>query len=293
VGCVLRTIRQIAPCRQWCVGRTLQSEQKYKMMAFPIDFHLGNFTIDSHLVFELLAYIVGFRYYLYLRQHTIDKFSSEQRLAILTGAAGGALVGSKLLGLLEHPELFELITWSISGVTYVFASKTIVGGLLGGICGVEVTKQFLRIKYSSGDLFCLPLILGMIIGRIGCFLAGVEDSTHGLPTTFILGLDLGDGIKRHPTALYEIMFLLGLWGSLYWWQRSAHLVEGSLFKGFMVAYLSWRLGIDFIKPVSQYEPLGLSAIQLACVGGLLYYHRVLLFPKLMYQPKMNYSKYGK
>jgi hypothetical protein len=40
----------------------------------------------------------------------------------------------------------------------------------------------------------------------------------------------------------------------------------------MVAYLGFRLLIDFIKP--DFHPmLGLSAIQIACLLGLLYYWR--------------------
>ncbi len=49
---------------------------------------------------------------------------------------------------------------------YFFASKTIVGGLLGGILGVEIAKKLVGIKHSSGDLFCFPIILGIMIGRI-------------------------------------------------------------------------------------------------------------------------------
>jgi prolipoprotein diacylglyceryltransferase len=51
-----------------------------------------------------------------------------------------------------------------------------------------------------------------------------------------------------------------------------HRQEGDLFKFYMIAYLSFRLLIDFIKP--DFHPLlGLSVIQIACLLGLLYYRR--------------------
>ena len=101
----------------------------------------------------------------------------------------------------------------------------------------------------------------MIIGRIGCFLSGVEDATHGLPTDFIFGMELGDGISRHPTALYEIFMLMLIWLLLRAIHKRLPLAEGSLFKLFMVFYLSWRLCIEWLKPIDTYEPIWLSAIQ--------------------------------
>ncbi len=250
-------------------------------MNFPIDFYLGGIVIDSHLVFELLAYFIGFNYYLYLKKAADDAITSEQRLWIIIGGALGAAIFSKLLGFLEHPELIAL---SQQSIIYLFASKTIVGGLLGGLLGVEIAKKLLGVQHSSGDLFCFPLILGILIGRIGCFLSGIEDGTHGLPTDFILGMNLGDGIPRHPTALYEILVLMLIWLFLKSAKKRLALAEGSLFKLFMMSYLSWRLGVEFIKPVYQYEPLGLSAIQLACLIGLIYYSKFIVFPSNLLKP---------
>ena len=59
-------------------------------------------------------------------------------------------------------------------------------------------------------LFTYPLILAIIIGRIGCFSMGVFEETYGLPTTLPWGMNLGDNIPRHPVCLYEIIFLIFL-----------------------------------------------------------------------------------
>ena len=82
-------------------------------------------------------------------------------------------------------------------------------------------------------------------------------------------MDFGDGIARHPTQLYEIVFLAGLAAVL---TRMTPRREGDVFKAFMVAYLAFRLAIDVLKPDIRLA-LGLSAIQWACVAGLLYYSR--------------------
>jgi len=47
-------------------------------------------------------------------------------------------------------------------------------------------------------------------------------------------------------------------------------VSGDLFKIFMVAYFSFRLTCDFLKPDARVF-LGMSSIQWACVAMLVYY----------------------
>jgi prolipoprotein diacylglyceryltransferase len=83
-------------------------------------------------------------------------------------------------------------------------------------------------------------------------------------------VDFGDGISRHPTQLYEITFLLLLVAFL--WRRSLEPHEnGDLFKMFMVGYMAFRLLVDSIKP--GVTVAGLSLLQWACAGVLLYYAR--------------------
>jgi phosphatidylglycerol:prolipoprotein diacylglycerol transferase len=55
--------------------------------------------------------------------------------------------------------------------------------LIGGLVAVESTKWWLGVTTRTGDLFAIPLAAGTAIGRVGCFLTGLEDRTHGTPTT--------------------------------------------------------------------------------------------------------------
>ena len=151
-----------------------------------------------------------------------------------------------------------------------------MGGLFGGLLGVELIKKIIGEKQSSGDLFTLPIILGIIIGRIGCFLAGIKEFTYGIQTTFLLGMDLGDGLQRHPIALYEILFLVLLFIRIKELQKQAKKFEnGTYFKIFMICYFSFRFVIEFLKP-NDFLLLGLSSIQYLCLICLLYYYKTLL-----------------
>lgn len=240
-------------------------------MTFPINFHIGNFEISSHLVFETLSFFIGYRYYSFLRSRQKDLIVDENRIWIIIGAAAGAFIFSRFIGIMENPSLIK------ENGLLAIGNKSIIGGLLGGLIGVELVKKWIGENLSSGDLFTLPLIVAIGIGRVGCFLAGLSDNTYGVETSLPWGIDLGDGIHRHPTNLYEIGFLVVLYFSLKR-MRAEKLKPGAMFKLFMVSYLSFRFLIEFIKP-NEFSFLSLSAIQIACIAGLIYYWKVIIFPK--------------
>lgn len=241
-------------------------------MHFPVDIHLGHTTVPAHLVCEILSYFIGYRYYTYLRRHTHDPITEANRLIIFCGAAAGAFIGAHVVGMLENPPEFQ---WSF---VYLMANKTITGGFLGGLISVELTKKIIGVTVSSGDMMVYPIILAMIIGRTGCFLAGLEDGTYGVATHLPWGINFGDGIHRHPTNLYEILFWIALWIALYLLERRFILADGARFKLMLSAYLVFRVLIEFIKP-DYFFSFGLSVIQLVCMAGIAYYYRVFLFPR--------------
>jgi len=124
-------------------------------------------------------------------------------------------------------------------------------------------------------LFTLPIILGIFIGRIGCFLSGTNEFTYGKETASFLGMNLGDNVSRHPVALYELVFLVGLFIIFRSKYYKNNLENGLLFKHFMIVYFSFRFVIEFLKP-NVFYVFGLSSIQILCLICLLYYHKTLI-----------------
>jgi prolipoprotein diacylglyceryltransferase len=227
-------------------------------VTFPVELAVGSLRVPAHGVLETLGYLLGFQTYRAIRRRTGDVIDDTERWWVIAAAAVGALVGSRLLVWMENPP-----------ATFGQAGRTIVGGLLGGLVAVEWTKRRLGITRRTGDLLVLPLCLGIAIGRLGCFLGGLDDRTAGLPTSVPWAVDFGDGVPRHPSQLYEVLFLLAL-GAVFLVTAREQRPEGDRFKLFMVAYLGFRLLGDALKP----EPrifLGLSSIQWACVAGLVHY----------------------
>ncbi len=217
-----------------------------------------------HALFESLGYGVGYWIYRRERARAGDVLDDSGRWSVIAGAVVGGLVGSRVLGLLEQMPRVG-IAWG--QVLMPGGGKTIVGGLLGGWAGVELVKAARGIRSRTGDLFAVPLCVGIAVGRVGCLLAGLPDDTYGKATGLPWAVNFGDGVGRHPTQAYEIVFL-ALLGVLLHELGSRPHREGAVFRWFMAGYLVWRVGVEFLKP----QPLvgGLDAIQWACLAGLVW-----------------------
>ncbi len=223
-----------------------------------------------HPVFEAAAYVAGYLVFRRQRAQQGDVVEESQRWTVLAGAAVGALAGSRLLGLAEQWPTVRS-AWQDGQLLRLLLTpggKTIVGGLLGAWIGAEIAKKLSGIHTRTGDLFALPLCVGIAIGRVGCLIAGLADDTYGKPTRLpppFWAVDLGDGIGRQPVQVYEILFLT-LLGFVVTSKRPWR--QGARFRIFLATYLGWRFMIDFLKP----QPLiyGLNLIQWSCLAGLIF-----------------------
>ena len=227
--------------------------------------------VALHTAFEALAYAVGFRTFLRTRRRLAPTaFRHDDHVVwVSIGAIVGAALGAKLSFWIDDP----LTAFAdFPDPRHLLEGKSIVGALLGGVLGVELAKKIAKVDTATGDAFVLPLTVGMCIGRVGCFLAGLGDHTYGTPTSLPWGVDFGDGIARHPTQLYEIAFLLVQYALIHA-RRGSFVKPGDRFRAFMLGYLLFRLLVEFIKPVFYAWPGGLSGLQWLCIAGLLYYAR--------------------
>lgn len=220
-----------------------------------------------HFVFEWLAILLGVQCYRILKKRQSQPLANSiPALAVVVGCIAGAAIGNKLVFLAEVPTL-----WTEYGWRSLLMGQSIVGGLLGGLVGVEIAKQFAGVRHSTGDDFVLPLVFGTCFGRIGCYLAGLHDGTYGIATGGNWGVDLGDGVLRHPAPLYEIAFVFTIGTILHYQRNTLSAVAGLRFKLYLSAYLLWRLYIENLKPMPYDYPLGLSGIQWVCLVALLLY----------------------
>jgi len=230
---------------------------------------------ELHVGLEALAFLVGGLIYWRAGNAASQPADTLTRWGVLAGAALGAALGSRLLYVAQYWTALAgepLAVW--------LGGKTIVGGLLGGLAGIELAKRALGWRLSTGDGFVLPLLVAMVIGRVGCQLAGLSDLTYGNVTTLPWGWDYGDGRARHPTAFYEILALLIITWVAY--RPVFGAVRGDRFRAFFTGYLLVRFGLEYLKPpfgpaaARELSPVlwgSFTAIQWACLAGLAYYSR--------------------
>jgi phosphatidylglycerol---prolipoprotein diacylglyceryl transferase len=244
-----------------------------------VHFPLYVWGIHPHLLFEGMGYAMAFALFVWLRRQRGDAVDVPLRWTVIAAAFVGGALGSKILYWAEDPTA-TIARWH--DPIYLLGGKTIVGGLIGGWIAVDLMKKYVGISESTGDLFAVPLAVGIAIGRIGCFLTGLSDKTYGTATTLPWGVDFGDGVRRHPTQLYEVLFLIGIAIALYRLLpvrdtacrvstskiAGRPLRSGDVFKLFMISYLGFRFVLDFWKSSDPAVLLGMGSLQLVSLVGV-------------------------
>jgi phosphatidylglycerol:prolipoprotein diacylglycerol transferase len=187
-------------------------------------------------------------------QGRVLDLTGRQRFGLALGAFVGAMLGAKI------PFLFQDWDRLVSGAAWLDGGKTITTGLVGGYFGVEVAKHALGLRVKTGDAFAVPVAAAVAVGRLACFVGGC---CFGTPTSLPWGIDFGDGVRRHPTQLYEFAFHVTAAFALAALRRRGRFPR-QLIKLYILSYLVFRFATEYLRP----EPvlaLGLTVYQWAAV----------------------------
>jgi len=195
--------------------------------------------IILHTAFDALAWLAAGGAALWLTR--------VEKVAFPAVTADLPYLAAVLLGAGLGAYAFGTANLWLSGMPGV--ARSVEGALAGGIIAVELYKRAAGIRARTGARFALPLAVGVAVGRIGCYLAGLDDFTYGTPTTLPWGHDFGDGISRHPVQLYEsaTMAAFALAYMVAIRRRDRFVIDN----GFYLAvgfYAAQRFGWEFLKP---------------------------------------------
>ena len=215
-----------------------------------------------HIIFELLSYVVvAFLSFKLFRPQKHFIQNENLRYVYYTIVIAGAVIGAIVLGTVNT--YYSLEDKQIIG-------KSILGAIVGATIAVEIFKKFTGIKGSTGAYFVPSLALGIAIGRIGCFLGGLEDYTYGIETNFFLGYDFGDGLLRHPVQLYESLTMFLFFGYVLWiYFKDRVYFETKIFYQFILIYSLQRFMWEFLKPYETIV-LGMNVFSFICLGLMIY-----------------------
>lgn len=215
-----------------------------------------------HTVFDLAAAVAAmtvtalvYRWRLTDAGQKIEHAGIGYAAALLAGAATGGF-GAGTLNL-----------W-LSGAPGI--GRSIVGALAGAILAIELFKRWRGIAGSTGLIFVPAFATSVVVGRWGCFLSGIEDNTHGTPTSLPWGHDFGDGLLRHPVQLYESFTMLAfLVVALVLIGRRNPFFMRNGFYLLVLVYAGQRFVWEFLKPYGAViGPFNL--FHLICAGLVIY-----------------------
>jgi len=166
---------------------------------------LGNFILPIHTygAFLAVAFIAGIGSGIY--HGRLLGISSDRILDIALWFMLGAMGGARILYIILYPQQFPTV---LSWFAFNKGGLVFFGGFVSTVIVLILYCRYYEFGIRDlGDITAPSLALGHTIGRIGCFFNGC---CYGIPTKSSLGMvfpSLGDNLSRHPTQLYEAVFL--------------------------------------------------------------------------------------
>jgi phosphatidylglycerol:prolipoprotein diacylglycerol transferase len=208
----------------------------------------------------------------YIEQHTGVVRDDTYRLATRLVVAG--VIGAR-------------ITWDLSHTNQIHSLLDVVavwkgglqfsGGFIAAVAvGFPTFRTWTRaVRWSNLDGYAYGLTLGLAFGRVGCTSVGEHFGSHsswwgaveyrgGTVREDFLGSErLVEGMTFHNTAIYELVFLLVLFGILTWVIRRRP-APGTVMGIFCLYYGIARGLSDFLR-VNDKTVIGLTGAQWMCV----------------------------
>lgn len=257
----------------------------------PILFTIGSYSFHSwSLMFFLAAAVVIFLAIKEIPWHEVeerflDKIYQYAWEAFTLGLAL-AIIGSRLMFVLTHQELFQGGPWW-KVIAFWEGGMVYYGGFYAVIAGSALYCYYREIPFWETLDYLIPYIaLGYAIARVGCFLNGCcYGQVTGAPWGMIF--PTVDNLPRHPTQLYSsfsslliFFFLRNL--------RKQRLYDGHVFTWFIILYGIYRFTVEFFrvnKPFLSFMTLSQLTALVFIVAGIL----ALIWQKLKIAKKDKLS----
>jgi len=247
----------------------------------PIAFTIGAFSVRWYGIMIALAVLVVVLWVFWEIKKGAKVSYDTLFTAALVAIPGGIII-SRLLHVVDG--------WVYSGSPgpiWDFEGLTIWGAILGATLAIWIYSRFSRFRFGYVmDLVAPATILAQAVGRVGCTINGC---CYGLPTSLPWGvvytnpesygytasLNLPAGMGLHPTQVYEIAFLLVVFGVLFP-LRKRFQPDGSLFLIYLGAYSAWRVGVGFLRDGTSFL-FGLHQAQVIGIIVLLIAVTILIW----------------
>ena len=222
---------------------------------YPVLFSIGDFTISTFGLMMATAFLVGS----WITARRMEEVGLDPDLAttLLVYVMLGGILGSKLYFAIDvhfrEGRPFTDLLFARDGITWYggLILGTVIGAIGCRIHGVSV-KQLM-------DCVAPAVAVGQSLGRVGCFLVGDD---YGKVTDVPWAVSFPQGApptldRVHPTQIYEILWLMPV-AAVLWKRRDK---SPFLFGEYIAANGVGRLFIEELR-VNEEVLLGLTEPQI-------------------------------
>jgi phosphatidylglycerol:prolipoprotein diacylglycerol transferase len=245
----------------------------------------GTLHLTAYAVCLVAAFICA--YAALLRPAALIGMPEKTLLDIFLLALLGGVIGARIGEMVEQWPSFGLdhAGHALSLPALLIKAADIDGGGMVWYGGVLVASALLLLyawqqripALILADLMMPALLLGLAIGRIGCFFNGC---CYGLPTTLPWGVPSPRGPVTHPTQLYETAFCL-FWSGVCAWRWRHRWWRGEVLALGILGYAAWRIVDESLRgdtvwttfwgwfPATTSQVVSLDLIVATVVGGAI------------------------
>lgn len=138
------------------------------------------------------------------------------------------------------------------------------GALIAAVFSGYIFTKVKKISFwETADIVAPSIIIGQAIGRWGNFM---NNEAHGGPTSLPWGI-IVDGIRVHPTFLYESLWNLGVFLILIFYRKKKK-ADGEVFLLYGILYSLGRFWIEGLRTDSLMF-FGMRAAQLISIAIIM------------------------
>ncbi len=223
---------------------------------YPILVDWGPFFLPAWHVFFVLGAFAAYFYLLKMRRASAPEISEADLAWTYAFGYVGGYAGARLLTIAVNERATINSVADIIRQLFTFGAMTFYGGLIGAVVLAWLYARWRRLNaWALLDLAMPAGILGLAVGRIGCFLNGDD---YGRPTALqgvaapwwsVRFPNLDDHIARVPVQLLEAFVALAIVFVcvLLTKQRRWHWRRGSIGLLAMLTYAASRFLLEFLR----------------------------------------------
>ena len=235
----------------------------------PVAFEIFGISVNWYGVIIASAVLIGT--FLALREAERKGIGEDNLIDMLLYAIPLSIVGARAYYVIfsfdaYKDDLKQVFNFRQGGLA-------IHGAIIVAIIVAYVFSKKRRLDFWTIADVCAPsLILGQAIGRWGNY---INQEAHGGPTDLPWGIMI-DGVKVHPTFIYESLGNLVIFFFLLWYRRNKSKASGEVFLLYIILYSTVRLFVEGLRTDSlMLGPLRVAQlISVISIGiGIFYFNK--------------------